>query len=574
MSNTYEVLSDLIQVMRHEARASGNVRALSLLTACICAIIDDDLQLEEDANTPITQANHYTMLAGHGMRFLIVNLSHRASTNLPHRYVRNGKEHTSDDLFEIRKLPRTYTIYDINDNDRVDVVGEDGNLVSAPQPGRYDVFVAQPTERFSRVMTSLLPAYPPSHYLTVGGAFLQEGTHVAQHAALDALRVICGYTGRRGPDAAVVIRADRAICFSFGIMSPSSLSEKFSYGMLLLPLAERASPFRENEVDERNALAITETFNQDGFLESLKLNLVSIPRHPDLLDALFGEKASKAYQALRVSEVAAFDVDAIYNMPDINTEPSADPPTVPVVEIFRGIEALVEAARTGTPFASHVPASVQTAAVLLYQESVRTSDGAASASTMRLSEYYRSLQQEQNGVEPYYQLSDTGVLGMYTDQLAEHYGITNEVERAGYILSDGRLLDFSGGHKDPVRAMDHRDIIVFADTVGIAAGRTRHDTMLALMEMLSLVRIHFANGALVVSAQHTPSGPQLMTILRIAARTAGIISAVTIRRTSYIDLPSHLFGAACQYAILREGEAYTAPEDDLREKLTPYLGAQ
>ena len=40
----------------------------------------------------------------------------------------------------------------------------------------------------------------------------------------------------------------------------------------------------------------------------------------------------------------------------------------------------------------------------------------------------------------------------------EKYGLTDDIVEAGYIMPDGKMLDFSGGH-DGHRTLEHRDIL-------------------------------------------------------------------------------------------------------------------
>ena len=64
----------------------------------------------------------------------------------------------------------------------------------------------------------------------------------------------------------------------------------------------------------------------------------------------------------------------------------------------------------------------------------------------------------------------------HREQAADTYGTTKWFESAGYILPDGRMLDFSGGSDKSVRDLDHRDIKAFTARRSLRAGQNRRIT--------------------------------------------------------------------------------------------------
>lgn len=70
-----------------------------------------------------------------------------------------------------------------------------------------------------------------------------------------------------------------------------------------------------------------------------------------------------------------------------------------------------------------------------------------------------------------------GQIEQDNDRAAEYFGVTNNWNQAGYMLPDGRMLDFSAG-QGPVRVIDHREI---KDVIDIENDNTGREAMIQFM---------------------------------------------------------------------------------------------
>lgn len=96
----------------------------------------------------------------------------------------------------------------------------------------------------------------------------------------------------------------------------------------------------------------------------------------------------------------------------------------------------------------------------------------------------------------------------------ENFGITNDPREAGYILPDGRMLDFSGRHwgggDGGSRIVEHNDI---SEVDGIEGGGT--DAMVEFMARTGAMRVD-VNAGIASSAQNPT--PEQMGVLSVATR--------------------------------------------------------
>lgn len=92
-----------------------------------------------------------------------------------------------------------------------------------------------------------------------------------------------------------------------------------------------------------------------------------------------------------------------------------------------------------------------------------------------------------------------------TDDLIEkailHFGITKDAARAGFILPDGRFLDFSGG-QGRCRAIDHRQVsVLYNDLNG-------SDALVAFMRATGCIRVDYASSSISIDVSHEPTDKQ------------------------------------------------------------------
>ena len=104
----------------------------------------------------------------------------------------------------------------------------------------------------------------------------------------------------------------------------------------------------------------------------------------------------------------------------------------------------------------------------------------------------------------------------------EEFGLTNDINEAGYIMRDGSMLDFSGkneGGSPGQRAYDHRDVGRLGDTAGSEYGGALEyggtDGMIEFMNSTGAIRINFDRDVFMVDISASMTEQQIMTILKI-----------------------------------------------------------
>lgn len=103
----------------------------------------------------------------------------------------------------------------------------------------------------------------------------------------------------------------------------------------------------------------------------------------------------------------------------------------------------------------------------------------------------------------------------HREQAADTYGTTKWFESAGYILPDGRMLDFSGGSDKSVRGLDHRDIQSVYGPAELARGAEQTDYMNAFIAEGN-VRVMAESPGVDVSAETEVSDAQKAAIAEMA----------------------------------------------------------
>jgi len=97
--------------------------------------------------------------------------------------------------------------------------------------------------------------------------------------------------------------------------------------------------------------------------------------------------------------------------------------------------------------------------------------------------------------------------------------LTNDYREAGYILPDGRMLDFSGkkeGGQFGYRSYDHRDIWQ-------VTGEGGTDGMHEFMRVTGSIRFGGHVGSIVMDLMYPPTPEQLQTILRASRGIEGFL---------------------------------------------------
>ncbi len=105
-------------------------------------------------------------------------------------------------------------------------------------------------------------------------------------------------------------------------------------------------------------------------------------------------------------------------------------------------------------------------------------------------------------------LLETGVI----DQAIDLFGLTDDPREAGYILPDGRMLDFSGknqGGQPGVRALDHRDVNAI-----MSAGGT--EGMNEFMRSTGAIRFHLIDGDIAASTIARMTDIQMKTLAALS----------------------------------------------------------
>jgi hypothetical protein len=95
-----------------------------------------------------------------------------------------------------------------------------------------------------------------------------------------------------------------------------------------------------------------------------------------------------------------------------------------------------------------------------------------------------------------------------------HFGLTNDIYEAGYILDNGKMLDFSGKRQggDPgERVMDHREVEGIPGFKKKKKGQESSENMMQFVDDAKAVRIDAAKG--LVNSVGVPSDNQISAIL-------------------------------------------------------------
>ena len=93
------------------------------------------------------------------------------------------------------------------------------------------------------------------------------------------------------------------------------------------------------------------------------------------------------------------------------------------------------------------------------------------------------------------------------DQKArQHYGITFNPNKAGYVLRDGRMLDYSEGQYG--RTLDHRDIENVMDAPEESKGDRYSDYVEPFLNLTGAIRASYMNNEWSVDIQTSPTDAQ------------------------------------------------------------------
>ena len=93
------------------------------------------------------------------------------------------------------------------------------------------------------------------------------------------------------------------------------------------------------------------------------------------------------------------------------------------------------------------------------------------------------------------------------DQKArQHYGITFNPNKAGYVLRDGRMLDYSEGQYK--RTLDHRDIENVMDTPEESKGDRYSDYVEPFLNLTGAIRVSYMNNEWNIDIQTYPTDEQ------------------------------------------------------------------
>ena len=102
------------------------------------------------------------------------------------------------------------------------------------------------------------------------------------------------------------------------------------------------------------------------------------------------------------------------------------------------------------------------------------------------------------------------------DKAIAQFGLTSDPSEAGYILPDGRMLDFSGkreGGTPGMRSLDHGDIsILYVDDMGISST----EAMVKFMQQTGAVRFSYIGGDITASAAVKMTASQIDIMTRAA----------------------------------------------------------
>jgi len=96
-------------------------------------------------------------------------------------------------------------------------------------------------------------------------------------------------------------------------------------------------------------------------------------------------------------------------------------------------------------------------------------------------------------------------------QAREYYGMTTNPYKAGYILRDGKFLDYSEGQPD--RTLDHRDIENIMDDPEESKGNRYDDYVNPFMQLTGAIRAS-NYGSWDVDIQTSPTNEQITAIAK------------------------------------------------------------
>ncbi len=102
-----------------------------------------------------------------------------------------------------------------------------------------------------------------------------------------------------------------------------------------------------------------------------------------------------------------------------------------------------------------------------------------------------------------------------TSGAIKHFGLTNDINEAGYLMENGDMLDFSGkkfGGDSGERVMDHREVSAMPGFKPREKGQSGTDYMIQFMDEANAVRIDAAGG--LVNSNGIPSKSQISAIVR------------------------------------------------------------
>jgi hypothetical protein len=98
------------------------------------------------------------------------------------------------------------------------------------------------------------------------------------------------------------------------------------------------------------------------------------------------------------------------------------------------------------------------------------------------------------------------------EQARKYYGITTNAYKAGYILRDGKFLDYSEGQ--PERTLDHRDIQNIMDDPEESRGNRYSDYVEPFLNLTGAIRASYQNGEWSVDFNTIPTSNQISEILK------------------------------------------------------------
>ena len=97
------------------------------------------------------------------------------------------------------------------------------------------------------------------------------------------------------------------------------------------------------------------------------------------------------------------------------------------------------------------------------------------------------------------------------EQARKYYGITFNPNKAGYILRDGKLLDYSEGQYE--RTLDHRDIQNIMDEPEESKGDRYSDYVEPFLSLTGAIRASYMNNEWSIDIQTSPTEEQKRIIV-------------------------------------------------------------